>query len=75
MKIGVFLKFQKGHLLVHHQALLLFPRYAVSNELRARNKGIQTIDLTNPTSEMYKELQAFAGELIPMATMFWARQP
>ena len=27
------------------------------------NKGIQTIDLTNPTSEMYKELQAFAGEV------------
>ena len=27
------------------------------------NKGIQTIDLTNPTSEMYKELQAFTGEV------------
>ena len=27
------------------------------------NKGIQTIDLTNPTSEMYKELQAFGGEV------------
>ena len=27
------------------------------------NKGIQTIDLTNPTSQMYRELQAFAGEV------------